>query len=157
MTKKLDPWKTEARNTLREILKPGDVIHCILRHVSRTGMNRRISLLVSRPDGGFRGLDSLASKAGVAKLANKGEGLVIGGCGMDMGFQLVYNLGRILYPEGFGCAGERCRSNDHNNGDKDYTPHYDGTPRNSDEVGKDLKPYRHWHRDGGYAFRHNWL
>lgn len=50
-----------------------------------------------------------------------------------------------------------CPSNDHSNGDRDYTPHYDGTPRTSAEVGKDLKPYKHYHQDGGYALRQRWL
>ena len=27
-------------------------------------------------------------------------GLVIGGCGMDMGFHVVYNLGRAMWPDG---------------------------------------------------------
>jgi hypothetical protein len=28
------------------------------------------------------------------------EGIVVGGCGMDMGFHLVYNLGATLWPKG---------------------------------------------------------
>jgi hypothetical protein len=61
-------------------------------------------------------------------------GLKIGGCGMDMGFALVYALGRKLYPDGFDCAGERCPSNDHCN--RVEATH---------------------HKDGGYALRHAWI
>jgi hypothetical protein len=59
------------------------------------------------------------------------------GAGMDMGFGLVYTLSRSLYPNGFECIGERCPSNDHSNGDRDYTPHT--------------------HSDGGYALQQAWL
>jgi hypothetical protein len=80
-------------------------------------------------------------------------GLGVGGCGMDMGFHLVYSLSRALFPTGFGCIGrvtnakgERtawCNSNDHHNGDRDHTRH---TTRR-----------KHWHRDGGYALVHRWM
>lgn len=30
----------------------------------------------------------------------KNGGIKIGGCGMDMGFHLVYHLGRVLWPNG---------------------------------------------------------
>ena len=57
----------------------------------------------------------------------------MGGCGMDMGFALVYNLSSALYPNGFPCTGStgytktyrkakqpRCTSNHHSNGDSVY-------------------------------------
>ena len=65
------------------------------------------------------------------------------GCGMDMGFELVYNLGYALWPNGYTCTGDskefgkRCRSNEHSNGDRNYQPHH--------------------HTDGGYAFRQEWI
>jgi len=58
----------------------------------------------------------------------------IGGYGLNRAYTIVYGLGRALYPNGSPCTGEDCASNDHNNGDQDYT------------VGK-------IHSDGGYAFR----
>lgn len=68
----------------------------------------------------------------------KSLGLTVGGCGMDMGFHLVYNLSRVLFPSGFECIGKGCPSNDHSNGDRNYEPH------------------RHT-GDGGYAIKHRWL
>jgi hypothetical protein len=76
------------------------------------------------------------------------EGLRLQGCGMDMGFHAVYNLAASLWPKGFGCVGEKCPSNDHSNGDRDYTPHKP----------EGLKPQtEHWHADGGYALRSRWI
>ena len=67
------------------------------------------------------------------------EGVKIGGCGMDVGFEVVYNLGLTLFPDGFTCIGERCPAADHSNGDRDYTPHL------------------HPKFQGGYALKHRWL
>ena len=129
--------KQDAIIALREILKPGDTVHTILRHVSRSGMYRRISLVAIR-DGQPLNIDWLCLRAGVGnRPRGRDEGLGVGGCGMDMGFALVYELSHTLWPDGFECVGERCRSNDHSNGDRDYTPHK--------------------HNSGGYALRHSWL
>lgn len=88
--------KQEALNHLRELLKPGDTVYCVLRHCSRSGMSRRISLLTAD----HHSLDWLCESAGLAKRRQDGEGLVVVGCGMDMGFHLVYNLGMKLWPDG---------------------------------------------------------
>jgi hypothetical protein len=90
-----------------------------------------------------------------------------------MGFHLAYTLSRVIYPDGFGCIGKpndaarrwsgACPSNDHSNGDRDYTPHglsdENGVPEDREpapgEVADGCK--RHWHRDGGYALLHRWI
>jgi hypothetical protein len=90
-------YKEQAAADLREILKPGQVIYTILRSRSASGMSREISLCVVQ-DGRARDLDYLASR--VLDLTIKKHGLVVKGCGMDMGFHLVYNLGCALWPDG---------------------------------------------------------
>lgn len=154
----------EAREELRKIIKPGDTVYCILRHVSRSGMQRVIDLHVMTTDADgrpwLRPIGPYAARAMGDRYDYKRNGIIASGCGMDMGFHLVYSLGYRLWPAGFGCIGEGCRSNDHSNGDRDYRPHMDDTPQCSEEVGTDiprLRSYRHWHRDGGYALRHEWI
>lgn len=159
--------RQEAINRLREEIHPGDKIYTILRHRSRSGMQRSISLIQIDSEGTTREWDYLAARAMGDRIDNVNGGIKVSGCGMDMGFHLVYNLGRTLFPGGFGCVGAgegdegnqrgRCRSNDHSNGDRDYTPHYDGTPQSAEEVGRGLTPRPHWHKDGGYALVHAWL
>ena len=82
-----------------------------------------------------------AAKALGSSYDSEREGIRVRGAGMDMGFHLVYNLSATLFPDGFDCVGDGpgqlCRSNDHSNGDRDYTPHR--------------------HKDGGYALKHRWL
>ena len=80
---------------LRSILPPGSTVYTILRHVSRSGMQRRISLLAV-VNGTISQLDGLAKDA-LGWRTHKEGGIVANGCGMDMGFDLVYRLGRALY------------------------------------------------------------
>lgn len=92
--------KEDALNRLREVLKPGDTVYCILRHVSASGMSRRISFMVFKEGRPFY-LDYLISEAGMGYRSDrKNEGLIVRGCGMDMGFAVVYDLGAALWPEG---------------------------------------------------------
>jgi len=113
-------------------------VHCILRHVSRSGMLRVIDLVKLDEPPNVLSIGYSAAEAMGDRYDRDREGIRISGAGMDMGFALVYNLGRTLWPEGFPCVGERCPSNDHSNGDRDYS----GTTT---------------HHDGGYALRHRWL
>ncbi len=147
----------DARAKLLTWLKPGDTVNTISRHTSRSGMSRSISLFAS-VSGELVELDYYASRVLGDSIDNKHGGIRIGGCGMDMGFALVYNLSSRLFPDGFGCigkgpngSGHYCPSNDHSNGDRDYTPHPGcGTP--------DPRGHRdHWHDSGGYALRHRWI
>ena len=90
--------RDEALSELRRLCPPGTIVRTILRHVSRSGMTRRISaVLVNGSE--TRDLDWLIDKAGIFR-EGKGGGLVLSGCGMDMGFHLVYTLGSRLYPKG---------------------------------------------------------
>ena len=155
----------EALAKLRELLKPGDTVNTILRHKSRSGMSRSISLIAMAS--GPLELDYWASRVLGDSIDQKHGGICIRGCGMDMGFALVYDLSRRLFPQGYGCIGEkdgrRCPSNDHSNGDRDYTPHEAVMQANqvalvtgSGEVFS-VPSKGHWHGDGGYALRHRWL
>lgn len=135
--------RDDALARLREWVEPGDELCTILRHVSRSGMSRVIDVIKWGDDechpGKQRvyGLGYNAAQAAGYSYDRDRNGVKIGGCGMDMGFQLVYTLSSALYPDGFECIGENCPSNDHSNGDRDYSPHH--------------------HKDGGYAIRQRWL
>lgn len=157
--------RDEAINRLREFVKPGDTVYTILRNVSRSGMSREISVAIMS-DGRPHDITHNAAEALDLRVGGRG-GLKVGGCGMDMGFHVVYSLSRVLYPDGFGCTGQtperRCRSNDHSNGDRDYTSHLEAQAkqaldkRKPGEVSKPEVEPGHWHSDGGYALSHSWL
>lgn len=154
--------RQDAIERLRLLLPPGSTVYTILRHVSRSGMSRSISCVICGTDGP-QDIDWLVRRALDARYDRKHSGIVVGGCGMDMGFHLVYSLSYTLYPKGFGCVGARCPSNDHANGDRDYTPHglYDENGEQEDRdpfIGEEQDGCkRHWHQDGGYAISQRWL
>jgi len=131
--------------TGRDLMPPGTRVYT-------NAIGKSFDLYIVRPYNGeprIQRVSYIAAKAGACRWNNRSEA-----CVADSGSQLVYNLSRTLYPDGFGCIGKGCLSNDHSNGDRDYTPHGNGMTLHLREVriGAD-----HWHTDGGYALRHRWL
>jgi hypothetical protein len=120
--------RDDARARLLTMLKPGDRVYTVLRHVSASGMSRRISLVVATTDHDGKpavtSIDWLAARLLSYRQHDRG-GLVVGGCGMDMGFHLVYALGSALWPDG--------------------TPEPHGRRNGEPDTA------------GGYALRHEWL
>jgi len=125
----------ECIDHLKEILSPGDTVFTNLKHVSRSGMYRVINLMVIK-NNEPRNIDHLAADL-LEGYDSRHYGCKASGCGMDMGFALVYDLSHQLFKDGFTCIGEKCPSNDHSNGDRNYKPHH--------------------HESGGYCLRHKWL
>jgi hypothetical protein len=157
-TKAQQAERAAALERIRESVKPGDTLYTILRHRSASGMLRVIDV---------KALDCADARYPVVNLGwnvakalgepwdDRKEGIRVGGCGMDMGFHLIYNLASALYPDGFGCIGKGCPSNDHSNGDRDYTPYWHrDTPKPNDGQAYSAD---HWHRNGGYALRQRWI
>ncbi len=148
-------------------VKPGDTVY-ILRHRAASGMSRVIDLFVIN-DGEPSMLGFWVAGALGLPYDRKREGIKVNGTGMDMGFHVVYELARVLWPDGYGCVGEGCRSNAHTNGDRDYTPHgvlgsaadwpaCDACCTGDRSAANLYCPaHSHWHLDSGYALRHAWL
>lgn len=98
-----DQERQEAINTLLKWLKPNDIVYTDVKSVSSSGMSRQIACYVAyHVDGDkprIKDITWFVSKVCDLKIGSKG-GLVVGGCGMDMAFSVVYNLGRTLWPNG---------------------------------------------------------
>jgi len=114
---------------LRKWLRPGDTVYTVLKHCSASGMSREIDLLIVRKNEVIR-IGYYVARVTDRAIGNHG-GVKIGGCGTDMGFALVYELSRTLFPKGFKVG----RKGTH--------------ARNGDKTGFDT--------DGGYALNHSWL
>lgn len=154
MTKAQKQEQAEAIERLRGWLKPGMTLYCTLRSVSRSGMTRCIALhwFEAREDG--REPDMMRATTNAAKALGwrydgKRDGIIVNGCGMDMGVHLVYELSHLLFGQGWTCPGKRCGSSDHHT-------RYMG----NDQYEKG-KPYRKGlkHNGGtaGYALAHRWV
>ena len=136
--------REEAIKRLREILKPSDTIYTVLKHVSSSGMNRRIDCfkfdIVNGKIVKYWLSYSIAKALGWRL---KDDAVVVGGCGMDMGFHLVYSLARTIFNNDYACTGENCQSNDHTN-DRD------GSWSRDTNKGRQ-------HSDAGYSLNQEWL
>lgn len=101
--------REEAKQRLLELLKPGDVVYTVLRHRSASGMSRVVDLVVIKER-------TTGDKAGAHAIFHLGwnaadalgwgynrnwEGVKVGGCGMDMGFHIVYELSHTLFGDGY--------------------------------------------------------
>ena len=92
---------SESFRMLKKYVKPNDMVYTILRHCSASGMSRAIDVYVIRKN------EPKCFSWAVAdvldyKMDKKHEGIKVSGCGMDMGYHLVYSLGRVLFPNGDG-------------------------------------------------------
>lgn len=161
MSKATDKERAEAIEKLREWIKPGDTVYTILRSVSKSGMSREIGVVLMYQDE-RRGIVDLHPNWLVSKATGyrtgKRDGIVMGGCGMDMGFALVYDLSRTLFPEGFGIEGEppkkikiqdKRRPSSKEEAAAMVAAGWKFFGRNGDSSG--------WDNDGGYAITHRWL
>lgn len=122
----------EAIASLKTHLKPGSTVYTVLRHRSCSGMSRSIDLFVVKNNEPFN-ISWLAGRAMGYRVDQLYGGLKTQGCGMDMGFSLVYNLGRTLFPKGFNPA------------------------KAGQRYGRNGAPADQRDNDGGYALNHRWL
>src|SRR5690606_26595187 len=90
-------YKQEAMEMLHKLLKQGDTVYTVLRHVSKSGMQRRIDCYCIGED---RRLVFLSGYVGTVlglRHDYKKGGLVVNGCGMDMGFHIVHSLSSAMF------------------------------------------------------------
>ncbi len=96
--------KEEAIKRLKEEIKKGDILYTQLNHVSQSGMTRHISVRQIKKNYplDWTRLVSIALdwKEAKNKFGNY-NGIKVGGCGMDMGFHLVYTLSSVLFNDGY--------------------------------------------------------
>lgn len=87
--------KAEALAELVKILKPGQKVYTVVRHVARSGMSRLIDVYTVQ-DGELRYLSGYASKV-LDWPRDRSGALKVSGCGMDMCFQTVYCLSESVF------------------------------------------------------------
>jgi uncharacterized protein YkvS len=121
MNKEKQQQREESIKYLKSILKPGDTVYTVLTHVSKSGMSRDIKCLISTNEAKETGIiERRDTEKGTVEdtfnntsivdigwhvaraldwpLSKKNEwSIKVGGCGMDMGFHLVYTLSSVLF------------------------------------------------------------
>ncbi len=104
MSKKKEKQRKEheAREQLLKRLKEGMTLYTNLRHVSQSGMTRYISpvaIIDNEPINLSYWVNDLFGYRQAEKFGT--QCVKVGGCGMDMGFHLIYSLSSILFHDGY--------------------------------------------------------
>ena len=89
--------RAESLQQLREWMPRGSRVFLVLRHRSRNGMSREIGVVVFRDGHALHPNGNVAETLGLR--VGKRDGVLVRGCGMDMGFDLVRRLSSALYDE----------------------------------------------------------
>lgn len=107
--------KAESLAFLRKHLNPGDAVYTLIAHVSRSGMSRDVRLFMPYMAQNLRlateergaqvprimPITFYVAHATDSTLADRGEWVIpMNGAGYDAGFELVYRLGRAIWPNG---------------------------------------------------------
>ena len=92
--------KDEARERLLTLLQPGATVYTVLRHVSSSGMSRRIDCYTIQNNRTLY-LSGYMEALGIAKRQKGKDGLMVSGCGMDMGYHLVDRLSWALFSKAY--------------------------------------------------------
>jgi hypothetical protein len=89
---------------MRAEIKPGDTITTVLRGVSASGMSRHIDVYRFYVKDGKVRRDWLSPRVAAVcgfTFDDSKDCLKVKGCGMDMGYHVVYSLSRVLFTDGF--------------------------------------------------------
>jgi hypothetical protein len=121
--------RNENIDRLNKLLDGNKTIYTTVKQVSSSGMSRHICVYIAK-DNQIINITYYVAKILDYRINRNTGGLVVGGCGMDMGFAVVYSLGRAMRPDGF-----KLEAGHHG--------------RNGDKSGFD--------KDGGYYFNQQWM
>ena len=88
----------ESLAYLRRTLQPGATVYTILRSVSRSGMQREVDFYAIRDNRPVWLAGAMSRVLGYRQ--SKHGSLIVRGCGLDVAWYAVYELGRVLFPDG---------------------------------------------------------
>jgi hypothetical protein len=91
---------SEARDYLRRTINDGETVYTVLRHVNREGTARAIDVFLIHEGRPFRLTYSVAQALGYSYSRNH-EAIWSRGGGQDMGYEIVHNLSRFLFGDGY--------------------------------------------------------
>lgn len=166
--------RDEAVAWLRARIEVGAHLYTTVTHVAKSGMSRRIKVLMVVPDEGGRGNHQIWNISGwVAEATNRKKhsnemSVVVNGCGMDMGFELIYTLGRVMFPDGFCPSSIGIRPHDGKRVNVNIGRGRSAGPMTKAEMEEMVKQgwkfeggrngdQSGWDNDGGYALNQRWI
>ena len=105
-TAKQNTEKALALQSLKEWrIRPTETIYTIMRHVSASGMYRTIDVVIIRKTQPMIISYDVAMATG-HRFDKKHHAIGMGGCGYDIGFEIVSSISHLLWPKGIIRSGE---------------------------------------------------
>lgn len=107
MKKELSQGQKDGVAWFKKYCPKGSTVYTVIRSVSRSRMSRVIGLVVIVPGKPgeepvmFHPNYSAARVLGYRMAPGSVDGLKVSGCGMDMGFHVVYSLAQAVYGDGY--------------------------------------------------------
>ena len=108
------PEREEQLERLRKWFPKGSTVYTILRHVSRSGMQRTIGVVALIPPNSKSALKerdidirhpNYATSIVCGMLEDRQRsGVKINGTGMDMGFEVAYRIGQAIHGDGYALS-----------------------------------------------------
>ena len=92
--------KKDLERLLKEWFPRGSTAHTSIRHVAQSGMSRHIKVFATPKKGVIQNVSGYVADYLDWRYTNK-EAVFVSGCGMDMGFHLIYTLSSVLYDDGY--------------------------------------------------------
>jgi hypothetical protein len=138
---------------LRNLFPIGSTVSTVLRHVSSSGMSRSISVLHADSTGDISDVTWIVARVTGNKIDPKHGGIKMGGCGMDMGFALVYGMSRTIYRDSFYCTG----TNGYDSHEPTDTPRCPANDHVNERMADSNYSTTRLHSDAGYALNQRWI
>ncbi len=92
--------KKDLERLLKEWFPKGSTAYTTAVHVARSGMSRHIKVFATPKKGVIQNVSGYVADYLDWRYTNK-EAVFVSGCGMDMGFHLIYTLSSVLYDDGY--------------------------------------------------------
>tara|TARA_R100000734_G_C3295603_1_gene86828 strand:- start:377 stop:685 length:309 start_codon:yes stop_codon:yes gene_type:complete len=93
--------KVKMQEILEDMYPKGSTAYTLVTKVAPSGMSRHILVAGSRKTGKVQNMSWYISKFLDWKYKDNTRSVFVEGCGMDMGFHLVYTLSSKLYGDGY--------------------------------------------------------
>ena len=93
--------KVDIKKKLKQLFPKGSTAYTIVTKVAPSGMSRHIMVSGSSKMGEVENVSWYIAKLLDWTYKDNTRSVFVGGCGMDTGFHLVYNLSSELYDDGY--------------------------------------------------------
>ena len=97
---KREEFIQDRKEQIKQYVNEGDTLYTDVQSVSRSGMSRHIRVYAIKDNEPIN-LSSWVADILKRRFIDKDSSVMVRGCGMDMGFEVVYCLSYALFQDGY--------------------------------------------------------